>query len=169
MTEFSAAQASVAAYLIVAGLLSLILCYLAPLIGPALGLVDDPRAKAHSLHARPTPLVGGLAVLLPSLVLAGADALLAGLSPAANAAAPSNASVSLLVVAIMLVGAIDDRLHLSARLRLAITAPMFTLFTYLIPPSVSSTSTRPPSAYLSPWVTWPRHSLPCASWHLQTP
>ena len=136
MTYLSAAtlpDASVAAYVTAAGLLSLILCYLAPLIGPALGLVDDPRAKAHSLHARPTPLVGGLAVLLPSLVLAGADALLAGLSPAANAAAPSNAWVSLLVVAIMLVGAIDDRLHLSARLRLAITAPMFTLFTYLNP------------------------------------
>jgi UDP-GlcNAc:undecaprenyl-phosphate GlcNAc-1-phosphate transferase len=126
-------DASVAAYLTAVGLLSLILCYLAPLIGPALGLVDDPRAKSHSLHARPTPLVGGLAVLLPSLLLAGGDAIFAGLSGGGNSASPSNAWISLLVVTIMVIGALDDRVHLSAGVRLAIMAPLFTLFTYLNP------------------------------------
>ena len=136
MTGFSALatpDASVVAYLTAVGLLSLILCHLAPLLGPALGLVDDPRAKAHSLHAARTPLVGGLAVVLPSLLLAGGDALLAGLSVGGSSAPASGAWVSVLVLAIMLVGALDDRVHLSARLRLAITAPMFTLFTFLNP------------------------------------
>lgn len=125
-------DASLMAYLATVGFLSLILCYLAPLIGGALGLMDDPRAKAHSLHASPTPLVGGLPAIL-ALALAGADELLARLYAGGEAASPQIAPVALLALAVALVGVADDRRHLSARLRLTIMAPMFTVFMLLNP------------------------------------
>jgi len=132
-SELPLPDASFLAYLTAAGLLTLILCRRAPVIGARLGLIDDPRAKAHSLHERSTPLVGGIAVILPSLLLTGADAMLRGFSGGWDSAPTAAAGFSLLVVTLMLLGALDDRVHLSARLRLAVTATMFTLFTYLYP------------------------------------
>lgn len=121
------------AHLTAAGLLSLIVCRLAPVIGARLGLIDDPKAKAHSLHERSTPLVGGIAVILPSLLLTGAYAMLRGFSGGWDGASAAGAGFSLLVVTLMLLGALDDRLHLSAGIRLAISAMIFMLFTYLNP------------------------------------
>lgn len=121
------------AHLTAAGLLSLILCRLAPVIGARLRLIDDPKAKAHSLHERSTPLVGGIAVILPSLLLTGAYAMLRGFSGGWDGASATGAGFSLLVVTLMLLGALDDRLHLSAGIRLAISAMIFMLFTYLNP------------------------------------
>jgi UDP-GlcNAc:undecaprenyl-phosphate GlcNAc-1-phosphate transferase len=132
-TDVAVPNASVIAYLTATGFLSLILCYLAPLIGRALGLMDDPGAKAHSLHARPTPLIGGFAVVLPSFLLSSVYAICAGFLIGGGGSPLSSKWVYLLVATLMLVGAVDDRVQLSARQRLAIKVPAFILFTYLNP------------------------------------
>lgn len=112
---------------------SLLLCLTAPSIGRALGLMDDPRAKAHSLHQRKTPLVGGIAVLLPWGMLTGGGAILMEFLSQADNASRRNGWLALFILAIALVGAIDDRLHLTARLRLAVMGSMFMLFVFFNP------------------------------------
>ena len=114
-------------------ILSLLVCLLAPSIGRALGLIDDPKAKAHSLHDRKTPLVGGIAVLLPWGILTGADAILVEFLSQPSDASHRNGWLALFILAIGLVGAFDDRFHLSARLRLAVMGPMFMLFAFFNP------------------------------------
>lgn len=109
------------------------MCLTAPSIGSALGLIDDPRAKAHSLHERKTPLVGGIAVLLPWGLLTGSDAILLEFLSQADDVSRRNGWLALFILAIGLVGALDDRFHLTARLRLAVIAPMFMLFVFFNP------------------------------------
>ena len=113
--------------------LSLLLCLTAPLIGRALGLIDDPNAKAHSLHQTVTPLVGGIAVLLPWVILTAGDAILAAFSSQAGDVSRRNGWLALCILAIALLGAIDDRLNLGARLRLAVMAAVFMLFVFFQP------------------------------------
>ena len=115
-------------HLITSAILSLLVCLTAPSIGSALGLIDDPKAKAHSLHLRTTPLVGGIAVLLPWGILTGGDAILVRISSQAGDVARSHGWLALFILAIALVGALDDRFHLTARLRLAVMGLMFMLF-----------------------------------------
>jgi len=114
-------------------ILSLLLCLTAPSIGRALGLIDDPKAKAHSLHQKKTPLVGGIAVLLPWGILTGGDAILVEFLSQADSVSRRNGWLALFILAIALVGATDDRLHLTARLRLAVMGSMFMLFVFFNP------------------------------------
>lgn len=120
-------------HLMTSAILSLLLCLTAPSIGRALGLIDDPKAKAHSLHHRKTPLVGGIAVLLPWGILTGGDAILVEFLSQADNASRRNGWLALFIFVIALVGAIDDRLHLTARLRLAVMGSMFMLFVLVNP------------------------------------
>lgn len=136
MTEFielAMPAAKVIAYLTAIGFLSLTVCHFAPLIGKALGIMDDPRAKPHSTHAVATPLVGGLAAVLPSFFLSAAFAIVTGHAVGSNGGVVPNAWIYLLVLTVMLVGGLDDRTHLSVRLRLAVKVPAFILFTALNP------------------------------------
>jgi UDP-GlcNAc:undecaprenyl-phosphate GlcNAc-1-phosphate transferase len=126
-------NATLIMHLIASGVLSLLLCLTAPLIGRSLGLIDDPKAKAHSLHQKKTPLVGGLAILLPWGILTGADAILVEFLSGVQNASHRNVWLGFFILGVALLGALDDRLHLSAGLRLAVTAPMFMLFVFLNP------------------------------------
>ena len=128
-----ASSAMLIGHLITSCGLSLLSCLTAPLIGGSLGLIDDPKGKAHSLHQKKTPLVGGLAILLPWAILTGADAILVEFLGGAQSTSHRSVWLALFVLIVALVGALDDRLHLSARLRLAVTAPMFILFVFLNP------------------------------------
>lgn len=122
-----------AGHLATSAILSLLVCLTAPSIGRALGLIDDPKAKAHSLHDRKTPLVGGIAVLLPWGILTGTDAILVEFLSQPSDASHRNGWLAVFILAIGLVGALDDRFHLTARLRLAVMGPMFMLFAFLNP------------------------------------
>lgn len=92
-------------------------CLSADKIGAWFGLLDDPRAKSHGLHERTTPLVGGIAAIIPwGAVLALAPflearpegaLLLKFLSPV----------MALPTFLILCLGAVDDRYHLSAKRR----------------------------------------------------
>src|SRR5688500_17967400 len=54
--------------------LALVICVFAAPIGRALGVVDHPDGK-RKMHQRETPLVGGLALILPVAVMAVERAL----------------------------------------------------------------------------------------------
>jgi len=133
LINLSLSNALLIVHLITSAFLSLLVCLNAPSIGRALGLIDDPKAKAHSLHLRTTPLVGGIAVLLPWGILTGGDAILVRLSSQAGDVAPPHGWLALFILAIALVGALDDRFHLTARLRLAVMGLMFMLFVIFNP------------------------------------
>jgi len=133
LVNLSLSNAPLIGHLITSAILSLLVCLTAPSIGSALGLIDDPRAKAHSLHLRTTPLVGGIAVLLPWGILTVGDAILAGFSSQAVDVSRPNGWLALFILAIALVGALDDRFHLTARLRLAVLGLMFMLFIFFNP------------------------------------
>lgn len=128
LINLSLSNAPLIGHLITSAILSLLVCLNAPSIGRTLGLIDDPKAKAHSLHLRTTPLVGGIAVLLPSGILTGGDAILVRLSSQTGDVARLHGWFALFILAIALVGALDDRFHLTARLRLAVMGLMFMLF-----------------------------------------
>jgi UDP-GlcNAc:undecaprenyl-phosphate GlcNAc-1-phosphate transferase len=128
LINLSVSNAPLIGHLIVSAVLSLLACLTAPSIGRALGLIDDPRAKAHSLHLRTTPLVGGIAILLPWGILTGGEAILMEFLSQADNVSRRNGWLALFILAIAFVGALDDRFHLSARLRLAVMGSMFMLF-----------------------------------------
>lgn len=102
-------------------LMTALLCLGAERIGHALMLVDKPTAKAHALHETETPLVGGLAILIPWILAAFGYSR--ALSAAHDGTAPVLFSNSLLglVIFFLVLGALDDRFHLSARSRLWIS------------------------------------------------
>ena len=143
MPALVAANAAAIIYVISAGLGSLLLCLLAPLIGKSLGLIDDPSAKAHSLHDRSTPLVGGLAIMVPWILLAKFDPMLAEFFVAPSGGEFSAFWLSVLVFIFLLIGLIDDRLHLSALARLVTMAPLFGLFIVGYPSFAIDTLTSP--------------------------
>ena len=47
--------------------LALLILSLAQPLGAALGVIDHPDTE-RKLHARPTPLIGGIAMMLPLLI-----------------------------------------------------------------------------------------------------
>jgi UDP-GlcNAc:undecaprenyl-phosphate GlcNAc-1-phosphate transferase len=105
-------------FAILGAVVALVLSHWAVPIGSALGLMDFPDpAGGRKLHARVTPLVGGLA-LLCSVGLA-VSALLFVTDPAQT---PVLFWFLLTVTGLFLVGAMDDRFGLSARIRLMIAS-----------------------------------------------
>ena len=97
---------------------ALVVSHWAMPIGTALGLLDFPDPEGgRKLHARVTPLVGGLALVCA-----------AGLAVGALLFVTDQAQASVLfwfvltVTGLFLVGAMDDRFGLSARIRLMIAA-----------------------------------------------
>ncbi len=110
---------------IVCGLISLVICLFAAPIGRVLGVIDAPDGE-RKLHARETPLVGGLAVLSPLLIAAVFLALSSKFSPIFSAFTGGTLSV-------LLLGLIDDRKHIKPYVRLAISALICGAILYLVP------------------------------------
>lgn len=130
-------------YVVTAGLVSLLLCLLAPLIGTTFGLMDDPGAKKHSLHHHNTPLVGGLAIVAPWILLSKLDPFLVQFFASGKSAGYTATYFPLFVLVFMLIGTLDDRVHLSARLRLTLMAPLFTIFVIIYPDFAIDTLASP--------------------------
>ena len=98
---------------LVGGLVSFAICLSGNWLGRLLDVMDAPDG-ARKLHSQATPLVGGLAVMLPvvlsSLFLASTTAF-----------SPFYLSFAAATAAVMLLGLIDDRNHIRPYIRLAIS------------------------------------------------
>jgi UDP-GlcNAc:undecaprenyl-phosphate GlcNAc-1-phosphate transferase len=93
-------------------------CCLAWPVGRLLGVIDYPDGGRKS-HARPTPMVGGIALMVPLLLVALVEAIWH--SPAADI------FPTLLLVGsgFLLLGWYDDRHHVPPGLRLLISSALF--------------------------------------------
>jgi UDP-GlcNAc:undecaprenyl-phosphate/decaprenyl-phosphate GlcNAc-1-phosphate transferase len=92
-------------------------CSLARPMGQILGVIDYPDGGRHG-HARPTPLVGGIALMVPLLLVALAEALWYG---------PSGSIFLILALGglgFLLLGWYDDRDHVPPGTRLLISASL---------------------------------------------
>ncbi|WP_182911992.1 glycosyltransferase family 4 protein [Sphingomonas cavernae] len=106
--------------------LTTVLCMFGPRYAPYLGLVDQPGGR--KLHSRPTPLLGGLALILifmPSLLW------IAGF--AADTVRPSAWALAGCTAAIATLGLMDDRFLLGPGKRLLISAGLFGITCYAVP------------------------------------
>jgi UDP-GlcNAc:undecaprenyl-phosphate/decaprenyl-phosphate GlcNAc-1-phosphate transferase len=95
-------------------------CSFANRLGNVLGVVDHPD-DGRKAHAAPTPLVGGIALMLPLIIYAFAEAAWA------VAARPVFVALAFASSAALLVGFLDDRRGLSARARLFASAAAATV------------------------------------------
>lgn len=94
-----------------------LLCSYAYPIASRLRLIDDPRTKLHGLHDAPTPLLGGLAIVVPWLLAAAATLVVT--PDAQPPLIPIFTWPGLGVIAFFLaLGAIDDHCSLSVGGRL---------------------------------------------------
>jgi UDP-GlcNAc:undecaprenyl-phosphate/decaprenyl-phosphate GlcNAc-1-phosphate transferase len=93
-------------------------CCVAEPVGQLLGVIDHPDGGRKS-HARPTPMVGGIALMVPLLLVALVEAIWH--SPAADI------FPTLLLVGsgFLLLGWYDDRHHVPPRVRLLISSALF--------------------------------------------
>ena len=92
-------------------------CSLAGPIGRILGVIDYPDGGRHG-HARPTPLVGGIALMVPLFLVALAEALWYG---------PAGSIFLILAIGglgFLLLGWYDDRDHVPPSVRLLISASL---------------------------------------------
>jgi UDP-GlcNAc:undecaprenyl-phosphate GlcNAc-1-phosphate transferase len=96
-------------------------------LGRSLGLMDVPNARKR--HAKPTPLLGGLALVLVFLPMALA---VAGHINGGDFSRPGLVWV-LSVAGMALVGMMDDRQAISPRMRLLASAAIFALAAYFSP------------------------------------
>jgi UDP-GlcNAc:undecaprenyl-phosphate/decaprenyl-phosphate GlcNAc-1-phosphate transferase len=109
------------------GALVVACCSFADRLGRVLGVIDHPDGvRKH--HARPTPLVGGIALMVPLLWVALDEALGSG---------PSNGALfvvlALAAAGFMALGWLDDRHHLPPLARLVISTGLCTLVLLLEP------------------------------------
>ncbi len=93
-------------------------CSLAGPVGRLLGVIDYPDGGRKS-HARPTPMVGGIALMVPLLLVASGRMALGD--------APVDVVPTLVVVGLgfLLLGWYDDRQHAPPGTRLAVSAGLF--------------------------------------------
>lgn len=97
----------------------LVICVRAEAVGRWLGVVDYPD-RLRKLHRAPTPLVGGIACMVPMLAVA---ALEGWRQPAE---APFFATAAFVTAAFLLLGLADDRRHVSVTARLLISTLVLT-------------------------------------------
>jgi UDP-GlcNAc:undecaprenyl-phosphate GlcNAc-1-phosphate transferase len=100
------------------GLTVLVCCSLAGPVGRLLGVIDYPDGGRKS-HARPTPMVGGIALMVPLLLVALAEGTLYG----------GNFEIftALLLVGggFLVLGWYDDRHHIQPTVRLLVATAVF--------------------------------------------
>jgi UDP-GlcNAc:undecaprenyl-phosphate GlcNAc-1-phosphate transferase len=90
------------------------ICLAARPIGHMFKVLDVPCRKGRKTHRRVTPLVGGLAVMLPFIILGGVETALFQ--------TPLYFGLLILSVTFLGMGFLDDRGHLPPSLRLAVAA-----------------------------------------------
>ncbi len=100
------------------GLSVVVCCSFAGPVGRLLGVIDYPDGGRKS-HARPTPMVGGIALMVPLLLVALARTALGG--------APVGVFATLVVVGLgfLVLGWYDDRQHAPPGARLVVAAGLF--------------------------------------------
>lgn len=101
------------------------ICLRADSLGRWLGVLDKPDGQ-RKLHARVTPLVGGFAVMLPTLLAATYLALVSDLNR-------FYAVVAFAGLVTLVMGFIDDRRHISPTLRLLLSLLLAIAVLYLVP------------------------------------
>jgi UDP-GlcNAc:undecaprenyl-phosphate GlcNAc-1-phosphate transferase len=110
---------------------ALLVCWLAQPIARRFRLLDMPHlAGGRKRHDRPTPLVGGLAVLPPVLALLWLTDVTLDASTAIHVPMTWLTAMTGLFLT---VGVLDDRVDLSARLRMVIGLLAFGLTSMLVP------------------------------------
>ena len=93
-------------------------CSLAEPVGRLLGVIDYPDGGRKS-HARPTPMVGGIALMVPLLLVALARAALGSTS------VDMVATLAVVGLGFLVLGWYDDRQHAPPGTRLAVSAGLF--------------------------------------------
>jgi UDP-GlcNAc:undecaprenyl-phosphate/decaprenyl-phosphate GlcNAc-1-phosphate transferase len=100
-------------------------CLAARPIGHMLKVLDVPCRKGRKTHRKVTPLVGGLAIMLPFVILGGVETILFQ--------APLYFGLLILSVIFLGMGFFDDRGHLPPSLRLAVAAVACSIVVYMAP------------------------------------
>lgn len=99
---------------------ALILCLNAMIVGKYLHLLDVPDpVGGRKRHTVITPLVGGVAILVPTLIV-GYLSIASTAFPGTHTPHDVN-TILLLVLAMFIIGVIDDRWALSAKIRLIVS------------------------------------------------
>jgi len=105
--------------------MTLLLCISAPTIAGVLGIVDLPDGR-RKRHPQPTPLVGGLAVIAPFIVLCAAIALDRG----GDVLYPT---LALTAAAFFALGLADDQHHIKPKYRLIVSTVICLIVLYVSP------------------------------------
>ena len=113
------------AFYLLSGAFAMLVCALAARIGPWLGVMDVPDGR-RKLHRLPTPLVGGLSVLIPVVVA------LAWFSITSNFA-PLYLMIGAATLLLAFLGFLDDRRHVRAVWRLIVSAAVFGAVLLVVP------------------------------------
>jgi|APSaa5957512535_1039671.scaffolds.fasta_scaffold54301_2 UDP-GlcNAc:undecaprenyl-phosphate/decaprenyl-phosphate GlcNAc-1-phosphate transferase len=134
---------------ILAGLFAMVVCVFGPAIGRRLHVMDSPDGQ-RKFHAEPTPLVAGIAVMVPPIVLGLVQAQV-------SVWRPLYLAIALVSAFFVILGYLDDRRHIRALLRLAISAVAVGAVIWMVPGlavtvlSFSFDDAVPP-IILGPWV-----------------
>lgn len=110
---------------IILPLITLGLCVWAMPIGRAAGVLDAPDG-VRKTHKQPTPLIGGMAVLIPVTIMAAVLTLTTDYSPLYLV-------LGLVVAAFLVLGFIDDRRHIRPMLRLGISVALVLVALIAVP------------------------------------
>jgi UDP-GlcNAc:undecaprenyl-phosphate/decaprenyl-phosphate GlcNAc-1-phosphate transferase len=110
---------------ITGGILTLALCLFAGRLGNLLGVMDQPDGE-RKLHSQATPLMGGIAVMVPVVLASMVFAYSTSYGPFYVTFAVATASV-------MLLGLIDDRKHIRPLIRLAVSVIVGIAVIYTVP------------------------------------
>ena len=95
------------------GVLTLVICLVAGPLGRVLQVMDIPDGVRH-LHQNSTPMIGGLSVMVPTILATGVLAVTTDFSP-------FYAGVAALMAFSLLLGLTDDRAHIPPMLRLGLS------------------------------------------------
>ena len=110
---------------LIGGLVSLTVCLFGKQVGVILGVMASPDGE-RKLHSQATPLVGGLAVMVP---VVAAALFIANKS----SFTPFYMSFAIATAAVMLLGFIDDRKHIRPYIRLAVSVVVGYGVIYVVP------------------------------------
>ncbi|MDA0262447.1 MAG: MraY family glycosyltransferase [Proteobacteria bacterium] len=106
-------------------IITLILCLLAKRLGHWLDVVDRPDG-ARKIHRQETPLVGGIAVMLPVAAMAIVQSFTSDFAPLLGI-------LSVAIGGFLLLGLLDDRRHLKPAMRLGISVVACLAFVWAVP------------------------------------
>lgn len=100
--------------MLISALVTLATCLSAMRLGRALGVLDIPDPKGRKKHRHITPLVGGLAIIVPLIITSISYGIVSGV--------PMFWAFAVIIGGSLLVGFFDDRRHLPPSLRLLAAA-----------------------------------------------